>query len=136
MNIERNNESEYEVEYVEEYTPKTTSKYKKFQVFIFLGCLLLAFFVWCYANYLDDPIIQKEVALTFTVEGSNNHVIQSSYTIVIYGEKSVLSEISEIENKVNSNEFSDDNLTITKNVKLPSGVHTHNDEVELTLVKR
>ena len=41
----------------------------------------------------------------------------------------------DIENKVNSNEFSDDNLTITKNVKLPSGVHTHNDEVELTLVK-
>ena len=61
MNIERNNETEYEVEYVEEYTPKTTSRYKKFQVFIFLGWLLLAFFVWCYANYLDDPIIQKEL---------------------------------------------------------------------------
>ena len=135
MNIERNNETEYEVEYVEENTLKTTSRYKKFQVLIFLGCLLLSFFVWCYANYLDDPIIQKEVALTFTVEGGQGEVIQSSYTIVIYGEKSVLTEITEIVNKVNYNEFSEDNLTITKNVKLPSDVHTHNDEVELTLIK-
>ena len=135
MNIELNNESEYEVEYVEEHIYETTSKYKKFQLFIFLGCLLLAFFVWCYANYLDDPIIQKEVPLIFTVEANNGQVVQSSYTIVIYGEKSVLSEITEIENKVNYNEFSDGNLTINKTVYLPSGVHSHDLDVELTLVK-
>ena len=134
MNIELNNSSEYEVEYVEETESSPVKKYRKFQLLIYLGCLLLAFLVWCYANYLDDPIIQKEVTLVITLDGVNSdQIVTSTHKIVIYGEKSVIAEIVEIKNNVNQNEFDKDSTTITKEIDFPEGVHSHKTTVEIQL---
>ena len=134
MNIELNNSSEYEVEYVEKEESTPVRKYRKFQVLIYLGCLLLAFLVWCYANYLDDPIIQKEVTLVITLDGvHSDKLLRSTHKIVIYGEKSVISEIDEIRNNVNQNEFVVGSTTITKEIDFPEGVHSHETTVEVKL---
>lgn len=135
MNIELNNNSEYDVEYVDDNEHNHNKKYKKFQIFVFLGCLVLAFLVWCYANYLDDPIVQKEVPLIIDLVAgdADEKIIQSSYRIVIYGEESVISGISEIHDTVNRNKFTDGNLTFNKKLDFPAGVYSHQKYVDLTL---
>ena len=134
MNIELNNTTEYEVEYAEKREESYNKKYNKFQILIFLGCLVLAFLVWCYANYLDDPIIQKEVRLVITLEGvDSNEIIKSTNKIVIYGEQSVISEIDEIKNNVNYSDFDSDGSSITLEIDFPSGVHSHQTTVDVKL---
>ena len=136
MNIERNNDTEFEVEYVEENVQQNAKKNNKFQLFIFLGCLVLAFLVWCYANYLDDPIVQKEVDLIITLVNpqTGDAVKQSSQTIWIYGEESVLENIHVSTNQVNRNKFSGYDSTVDWDIELPDDVHTHDGDVKLTLV--
>ena len=57
MNIELNNATENEIEYVEDEIDYTPKKFVKFRVLIILCCAVFSFFVWCYAHYLNDPIL-------------------------------------------------------------------------------
>lgn len=136
MNIEFNNETEYDVEYVDDNLHSDAPKYKKYQILIFLGCLFLAFIVWCYANYLNNPIIQSEVPLIITlVDGENGETItQSTNYIVIYGEESVVSKITQIKNTVSVNQFSNGNKTIKIDIDFPNDIKSHQKEVEVTLI--
>ena len=133
MNIERNNTTENEVEYVEKiHNPH--SKFKKFELLVFIGCLAFAFMMWCYANYIDDPIIKKEVTLDFRLDDQpgNGSVSSNPSTIVIYGEESILSGINKITVSVKREDF-DEDRKITIEVKLPDDVYTHDDEIEIEL---
>lgn len=138
MKIERNNNSEFEVEEIEyeEKIAQTYSKrYKKMRILVYLVCLLLAFMVWCYAHYLDDPIVQKEVSLIVYLNGgeSGEEIIQSQNKILIYGEASALSGVDKIENTINRNKFSEYNSPITIEIDLPDYVHSHKEYVDVTL---
>ena len=129
MNIERNNATENEVEYVEK-DYKQTSKFKKFELLVFIGCLAFAFLMWCYANYMDNPIIQKEVKLEFEYEGDGT-ILSIPSTIVIYGEESVLSNIQTITVKIDGTLKKGEKKTIK--VDLPEDVYSHNREIEIFL---
>ena len=136
MNIELNNETENEVEYAEKNNYTVAKRFKKFEIFIFLGCLVLAFMIWCYANYLDDPIIQKEITVYFVLEGgeANEDIETRSSKIVVYGEQSVISDMVAITNYVDRELFGDDKTKINYTIDYPDGVHSHITEIELELI--
>ena len=61
------------------YKPK---KFKAVDILIFVVCLILAFAFWCYAIYLDDPIIEKKVTVnliknkkTYKICSLNNNIV-------------------------------------------------------------
>lgn len=141
MNIEINNqvENEVEVEYVENIN-YSNNNFKKYGFFMFLGCLVLSFLVWCFANYLDDPIIKKGVPAKFDWDGENTNVV---FTIIdsktgkeikeieIYGEKSVLIYVNSISVELSESQFSDGKDIITIKLPLEDGVHSHISEITI-----
>ena len=102
-------------------------------------CLLFSAVFWCYVNYLDDPIIQKEVTVDFVlVDGdASQDIFPDKVNIVVYGEKSVLNSIpnNTITVHVNIEDF--ENQT-EKNYKIdyPEGVHSHTTHKVLVLGNR
>lgn len=135
MNIEFNNATENEVEYAEKNNYSTSAKYKKYELLILLGCLVLAFLVWCYANYLDDPIIQKNVDLVvYLNDGNPGDEIFYYKKVTVYGEESLISTISEIQIEVDRDKFKDSNSEITVDIDYPTNVHSHQKTVTVKLV--
>lgn len=133
MNIERNNATENEVEYVEKHY-KHSSKFKKFELLVFIGCLAFSFIMWCYANYMDDPIIQKEVNLTFELNGNPGNGYLTSEPITIYGEESVLSGISSIKVQITQESYTKGEK-MTVEVDLPEHVYSHDNYIEVEFTK-
>lgn len=131
MNTELNEVVENEVEYAETNN-KHSKRFKKYELLIFLGCLAFAFTMWCYANYIDDPIIQKDVDIYLVYEGDGS-VVSNPTKIVIYGEESKLSNISEITVNVDAGSFSNGANKITIEIDLPEDVYSHNNEIEVEL---
>ena len=140
MNIEINNqvENEVEVEYVENIN-YSNNNFKKYGFLMFLGCLVLSFLVWCFANYLDDPIVKKGVPAKFDWDGKNNVVFtiidretgKEIKEIDIYGEESVLIYVSFIHVELSESQFSDGKDTITIKLPLEDGVHSHVNEITI-----
>ena len=135
MNIERSNTTENEVEYVDKIDKQPT-RFKKLELLVFFGCLALAFLLWCYASYLDDPIIQKEVTLNFELNGNpgNGYVISNPSTIVIYGEESILSNINTVKVIINQETYNvGDKLDIE--VELPNNVYSRDPQIEVEFTR-
>lgn len=140
MNIKLNNETENEVEFVEneDYSPK--NRYKKYKMLMLIGCILLAFVVWCYANYLDDPIIKKSVDIEVSGEVISDNI---DYVVIdtksgkeinkveIYGEKSALISVNTIEIILDESQFTDGKTSITVQLPLEDGVHSHTSEITI-----
>lgn len=131
MNIEHNNATENEVEYVEK-THTNISKFKKYEILIFIGCIAFAFMMWCYANFLDDPIIQKDVRVYVDVFDGDNFVERLESKISIYGEESVISKENGFYLEVGLESFGEDKKT-QLTVKLPEDVYSHDNKVEVEL---
>lgn len=136
MNIELNNATENEVEYAEKSNHLINKRFKKYEIFVFLGCLVLAFLIWCYANYLDDPIIQKEITVDFVlIKAEEQEKISiHSKKIVVYGEQSVVADLVAITNYVDRNLFAEDNTKINYEIDYPDGVHSHQTHIEIELL--
>ena len=108
MNIERTNETENEVEFVEKETEFTSRKITKTKILIFIACLIFSFVVWCYANYLDDPIIKKDLQINFSWDSSDRNVSFVAVDaegkridfIEVYGEQSKVYPLDKITVKI------------------------------------
>ena len=135
MNIELNSATENEVEYVDK-VEKRESSFRKFRFLIAIGCLIFSFMMWCYASYIDDPIIQKRVSVHLDYNGIGVIECDSSH-IVIYGEESKLSGITEIKVIVERNSFNQNNKMVVYWVGdlLPDGVYSHQEQIVVELVE-
>ena len=141
MNIERSNETENEVEFVEKSTDLLPKRITKTKVLIFVACLIFSFVVWCYANYLDDPIIKKDIYFDLVAEGfekGTTFVIYNGNTEVdsfeIYGEKSAVYQINNYEIKLKPSDFDNENGVYVYTLKFKEGVHSHVQKIEIKLV--
>ena len=107
------------------------------KLFIGILCVLIAVGFWCYANYLDDPIIIREINVEFVLSenGVLSNVVIDKEVIEVYGEKSVLSSIPITTNtlviSVDINEFKNSE-TINFQIKYPDGIHSHVTQQQLT----
>ncbi len=130
-------ESDLDNEQIELYVKTRVGKGNK--LIIGILCVLIALGFWCYANYLDDPIIQKEITVDFVlVNGdANQDILPDKVNILIYGEKSVLNSITNntITIHVDISEFKNQNETNYK-IDLPKGFHSHITHQTLILGNR
>ena len=137
MNIERTNETENEVEFVEKETEFTSRKITKTKILIFIACLIFSFVVWCYANYLDDPIIKKDLQINFSWDSSDRNVSFVAVDaegkridfIEVYGEQSKVYPLDKITVKIKQSQFVDGNDTIEVEIELPDDVHSHTQKI-------
>ena len=133
MNIELENNATNEVEYAEK-RDNHNSFFKRIKFcLLILICLLFAFSIWCYASYIDDPIMQKDVVVHFDFDG-NGSLIATPSKIRVYGEESKLASLYEIKVLIDSDSFANGNK-ITVEVDLPDGVYSHDNTIEVELRK-
>lgn len=127
-----NNNSNETIHTNDEYSPK---KFNKSDILVFVTCLLLAFTIWCYAHYINDPIIQKVVVVNFVLEngGPNEELSIEKTTIKIYGEESMISGLSEFTIYVDRNDFTSYNTPTVITLEFPEGVHSHTDTLTFEL---
>lgn len=141
MNIERNNETDNEVEYVDNSTNLITKKSRQRKIIIFVACLLFSFVVWCYANYLDDPIIKKDISIDL-----HNHISDVVLTVYdedgnkidkieIYGEESNVNSIGNYRIEVYPSDFKDGSTYIHK-IELNDGVYSHTKEIKIVITEK
>ena len=135
MNIELTNETENEVEFVEQNNTNTRKSFRKYELLVFLGCLLFAFIIWCYANYLEDPIIQKEVTVRFVLTNAEDGevITDSTEQVMIYGERSSLATVSVITVYVERSMFSKYDEPTMIPIEYPEHIHSHVTGIELQL---
>lgn len=141
MNINyasEDNRNVQEVEYVEKSEVYSPKKLKKADFFMLIFCILAAFAIWCYANFINDPIIVKEVTVDFVlVDAHNQEVITpSKVNIEVYGEKSILDSIrnNTITVYVERSEFESYNSLTTITIEYPDGIHSHKNQIQLKLL--
>lgn len=133
MNIEFDNNVTNEVEQSEK-TGNQNSVWKQIKFFLLLLiCFIFAFSIWCYASYIDDPIMQKDVVVHFDFDG-NGSLIATPSKIRVYGEESKLASLYEIKVLIDSDSFANGNK-ITVEVDLPDGVYSHDNTIEVELRK-
>ena len=141
MNIERNNETDNEVEYVDNSTNLITKKSRQRKIIIFVACLLFSFVVWCYANYLDDPIIKKDISIDL-----HNHiddVILTAYDedgnkidkIEIYGEESSLNSISSYRIEIYPSNFKDGSTYVCE-IERGEGIYSHTKTIKIVKTEK
>ena len=141
MNINFTTEDSPQVEQVEfvdkadEYTHK---KLKRSDILVFVICIIGAFMFWCYVNYLDDPIVKKEVTVDFVlVDGSvNEYIVPNKVKIWIYGEESTINSLNgnTITVYVERSEFEDFNTPIDYVIDYPKDVHSDTKSVEIKMM--
>lgn len=126
-----------DVENAEKATGYSQKKFKTVDILIFAACLILAFIFWCYALYVDDPIIEKGISVNFVlVDGADNeYVTPIAKRIVVYGPLSKLST-SSITVKVNRSEFDDYNTATKIKIAYPEGINSNTTHLELQLNKK
>lgn len=115
------------------YKPK---KFKAVDILIFVICLILAFAFWCYATYLDDPIIKKKVTVNFVVDGGNTNETLSpaSHTITVYGKRSLLNDLTSLTVKVNRSDFKEYDVSTLVNIKYPNNISSDTKQIKLKLI--
>lgn len=104
---------------------------------IFLGCIVIAFAIWCYANFTVDPMIEKELIVQFVLEdGATNEYLTPVYhSFTFYGPKSAFANIKDntIKFIVKRSIFKNYDEPITVKLNYGDDYHSHTTEVELTL---
>lgn len=143
MNIERNNETNNEVEYVDNSTNLISKRSRQRKIIIFLACLVFSFVVWCYANYLDDPIIKKEISIDLYKQNFAADVVLAMYDdkgekidkIEIYGEESSVNSVRNYRIEVYPSDFEDGTTYIHK-IELSDGVYSHTKEIKIVITEK
>ncbi len=130
-------ENNVDNEQVEVYVKKRSGKGNKF--IIGMLCVLIAVVFWCYANYLDDPIIQKEITVDFVlVDGEKNQdIYPDKVNVVVFAEKSLLDSFQNntIPVYVKISEFND-SKSINYKIDYPHGIHSNTNNKTLDLRDR
>lgn len=118
------------------YKTDSSRKFKKIDILIFIICLALAFAVWCYALFVDDPVIEKDVFLNVILEnGAYNEALELDVkSVTVYGARSVISEVSKIDISVARSDFSEYGEYITVDIKYPDGVAGDIEQIRIKLV--
>ena len=91
-----NNENKVLNEFDETGEQIVQKKLNHWNILIFLGCIIIAFAVWCYAGYLKDPIVAGTVKYRFELERSADvsYMIENSIKeIHVYGRQSAFKEL-------------------------------------------
>lgn len=157
MNIELNNATENEIEYVEDEIDYTPKKFVKFRVLIILCCAVFSFFVWCYAHYLNDPILIDKMEIKWAwvenTEGANQIITDINGNVIkdmkvvftdmegnvienisVYAEQSVLDKKDDfILIELNQADFVETNTKVIS-IDLPDDVHSHTSKIIVKLV--
>ncbi len=128
--------NQQEVETSEKAPVYTQKRFKKVNFLIFALCLVMAFVFWCYALYLDDPIMEKVVTVNFVLEGgeATDSITPVTRKVTVYGEKSVLSEINTITVKVNRNQFAEYNVDTVITIQYPKNIESVTKQLTLKLI--
>lgn len=135
MNNDFQNDLVNEVENHNKSDSYTSKRFKKIDVLIFALCLILAFVFWCYAQYVDDPIMKKNVTINFVLVGASDGevLLKDSIRIPVRGERSVLSNKNSFTITVDRSEFSDYNKETVIQIDFPENVDSDYKEVVLVL---
>lgn len=135
MNINFTTEENPKVEKVE-FVDNTQKRFKKADILIFVICIIGAFVIWCYANYIDDPIVVRTVTVEYVLEDGENseYIWPRRENIEVYGEKSVVDAISNgtITIAIGKSSFKNSE-TIDYKIVYPEGIHSHDTNTKLTL---
>lgn len=117
----------------EEYS---TTRFKKTDILIFVACLLLAFICWCYAHYIDDPILEKTVTVNFVLDGGNGteYLSVQSQRMVVYGIKSDIDDIKIITIHVDRSLFGEYNTETEINIDQSDLYHFSSNTIKLKLL--
>lgn len=104
-------------------------------VLIFIVCLVAAFIFWCYALYVDDPVIEKTVIVNFILENANegDKLSKSSAKIVVYGEQSLITQTRNINVTIDRDQFDLYNQDTVITFELPDNYYSETNEVVLQL---
>ena len=104
-------------------------------VLIFIVCLVAAFIFWCYALYVDDPVIEKTVIVNFILENANegDKLSKSSAKIVVYGEQSLITQTRNINVTIDRAQFDLYNQDTVITFELSDNYHSETNEVVLQL---
>lgn len=113
----------------------SSKKFKKTDILIFIACLLFAFVFWCYALFVDDPVIERQVALYAVLEGgsADEYVVLSEVTVSVYGAESVMNSFGELTVYVDRDAFSATGESVTVEIAYPDGARGELGEVGATL---
>ena len=142
MNIELNNNTENEVEFVEKEIHHPSNKFEKLKIFVFLVCLVFAFVVWCYAHYLNDPIVLVEKNIECVWLDGSGRGLQIEITdmegkvidkLPVYAEKSVLDAVDAVTVELKKSYFENSDTKVV-DVIFPENVHGHTTQVIVRLV--
>lgn len=125
-----------EVDVSQKHDEYSTTRFKKTDILIFLACLLLAFICWCYAHYIDDPILEKTVTVNFVLDGGNGteYLSVTSKKMVIYGIESDISDIDEITIHVDRSVFKSYNTDTQIDINQSHLYHFSSNTIDLKLL--
>ena len=108
---------------------------KNINILIFLACLVLAFILWCFALYIDDPVIKADLTVRFELvgESEDEFLIYEPQKITVYGKSSILKNKTYIVAKVNRSEFKTYNQNTLVNIKFDKYIESDTNKVYLKL---
>lgn len=124
--------------YQEDYLDNTKNikQSKNINFFIFLVCLLLAFIFWCYALYINDPVIQASVTVRFELVGgdTNDQLSTTSKTMIVYGKRSFLDNKTVVNAKIQRSDFNEYNKSTLVKIDFEKFVESENNYVYLEII--
>ena len=113
-----------------------TRRFRNVDILILIACFLLAFAFWCYAHYINDPIIEKTITINFVLDGAESfeHLEEDSYKFVVYGTQSELSNINEVTIHIDRSNFASYNTETTISIDHPDYYHCLTEQINLKLL--
>lgn len=138
MNKDLGTDYSSEFEYQSDGKSSKGRKFRAIDVLIFIICLFMAFVFWCYALYVDDPVIEKSITVNFVVDGgdSTDILTPASRRIVVYGKRSELNSVSAITVKIKKSEFKGYDTPTTITIQYPKNISSDTKQIVLKLTKK
>lgn len=130
------NYTDYTANEIDNSTEKSKrSKFRFVDILIFVVCLVAAFIFWCYALYVDDPVIEKTIVVNFVLENAQegDRLNKGSAKITVYGEQSLLTQTRNINVTVDRSQFDVYNQDTTVTFELPENFYCESNEIVLQL---
>ena len=132
-NLNETNVNSENVQKNEEYSNR---RFRNVDVLILIACFILAFSFWCYAHYINDPIVEKEITINFVLDDAESfeYLEKDSYKFVVYGIQSELSNIEEVTIHINRSNFTSYNTETTIYIDHHDFYHCLTEQIDLKLL--
>ena len=133
--MKKKKENINEIEYEQKTGDYTTERNKKFDWLVFIFCVVAAFAIWLFALNANDPIIEKDIDIVYKTDGVYaEKIIAEFYTVRVYGTKSTLDDLYQVEATVKESDLKG---TAPLNIKItyPSGVKPVDDSKKTVKVQ-